>query len=97
MNENPITDGLEAKLHEADEQKSLAILRSSIETYSLRREEAEANARMADAEIEKRQRELRGWTRWRDHQRRIAAAMNERVRVERTELRLLEDYVDAAD
>lgn len=97
MTENPITDGLEAKLHEADEQKSLAILRSSIETYSLRREEAEANARMADAEIEKRQRELRGWTRWRDHQRRLSTAMNDRVRVERAELRAVEDYLDAAD
>lgn len=97
MNENPIADGLEAKLHKADEQKSLAILRSSIETYSLRREEAEANARMADAEIEKRQRELHGWTRWRDHQRRLSTAMNDRVRVERAELRAVEDYLDAAD
>lgn len=94
---NPITEGIEAKLHEADEQKSLAILRSSIETYSLRRDEAEANARMADVEIEKRQRELRGWTRWRDHQRRLSTAMNDRVRVERTELRAVEDYLDAAD
>lgn len=94
---NPVAEGLEAKLNEVDEQKALATLRSNIETYSLRREEAEANARMADVEIEKRQRELRGWTRWRDHQRRIAAAMNERVRVERTELRAVEDYVDAAD
>lgn len=94
---NPVAEGLEEKLSQIDEQKSLAVLRSNIETYTLRRDEAAANARMADAEIDKRRRELRGWERWRDHQIRLSAAMNERVRVERGELRAIEDYTDGAD
>lgn len=81
------------------EALNLEPLRNAVHTSRLKREEAAGNVDMAndeisriDAELLKLQKQRNNWSRWRDYQRTRVEVFDRRMRLDREELRAIEDF-----
>jgi hypothetical protein len=74
------------------ERANLEPLRNSIESARLRRSEAAGNVIMADKEIALIESKLSNWKRWRQYQAERVGIFERRMKLDREELRSIEDY-----
>jgi hypothetical protein len=74
------------------ERANLEPLRNSIEAARLRRSEAAGNVVMADKEIALIESKLSNWKRWRQYQAERVGIFERRMKLDREELRSIEDY-----
>jgi hypothetical protein len=74
------------------ERANLEPLRNSIESARLRRSEAAGNVVMADKEIALIESKLSNWKRWRQYQAERVGIFERRMKLDREELRSIEDY-----
>ncbi len=70
----------------------LANLRDGLISHEAKLDEARGNVRMADLEIELLEQKLTGWRKWRDYQGKRIGVFSDRIRADRQQLRMEEDF-----
>lgn len=82
---------------EAASADHLQALRTNISTHENKLEEARANQRWADMEIEQMEQKLAGWRKYRTYQAKREVIFTDRIRSDRAQLRMEEDYASGIE
>lgn len=82
---------------EAASSSHLQSLRDNVTAHESKLEEARANQRWADMEIEQMEQKLAGWRKYREYQAKRERIFKDRIRADRAQLRMEEDYASGLE